>query len=74
MEKFKAKFEAIKGNLVLSGFDTQHDLQLAIKALDRLCYGLAGEVFLTSICFWRNTGERRQRNENCKRDRVFGNK
>lgn len=43
MPKFKQKFEAIKGNLVLSGFDTQHDLQLAIKALDRLCYGLAGE-------------------------------
>ena len=43
MEKFKAKFEAIKGNLVLSGFDTQHDLQLAIKALDRLCYGMASE-------------------------------
>ena len=43
MEKFKEKFEAIKGNLVLSGFDTQHDLQLAMKALERLCYGLAGE-------------------------------
>lgn len=43
MEKFKEKFEAIKGNLVLSGFDTEHDSQLAIKALDRLCYGLAGE-------------------------------
>ena len=43
MEKFKEKFEAIKGNLVLSGFDTEHDLQLAIKALDRLCYGMAGE-------------------------------
>ena len=43
MEKFKEKFEAIKGNLVLSGFYTEHDLQLAIKALDRLCYGMAGE-------------------------------
>ena len=43
MEKFKEKFEAIKGSLVLSGFDTQHDLQLAMKALDRLLYGLASE-------------------------------
>ena len=43
MEKFKEKFEVIKGNLVLSGFDTEHDLQLAMKALDRLCYGLASE-------------------------------
>lgn len=43
MEKFKEKFEAIKGNLVLSGFDNEHDLQLAMKALDRLCYGLASE-------------------------------
>ena len=43
MEKFKEKFEVIKGNLVLSGFDTEHDLQLAIKALERLCYGMAGE-------------------------------
>ena len=43
MEKFKEKFEAIKGNLVLSGFDSEHDLQLAIKALERLCYGMAGE-------------------------------
>lgn len=43
MEKFKAKFEAIKGNLVLSGFDNEHDLQLAMKALERLCYGMASE-------------------------------
>ena len=43
MEKFKQKFEVIKGNLVLSGFYTENDLQLAIKALERLCYGLAGE-------------------------------
>ena len=43
MEKFKEKFETIKGNLVLSGFDTEHDLQLAIKALERLCYGMASE-------------------------------
>lgn len=42
-EKFKAKFENIKGNLVLWGFDTERDLNMAIKALDRLCIAMACE-------------------------------
>lgn len=40
---FKDKYENIKGNIVLWGFDTERDLKLAMKALDRLCIGMAGE-------------------------------
>lgn len=47
MEKFKGifnlNFGAFKGGLVLSNFDTEHDLNLAIKGLERLCMFMAGE-------------------------------
>ena len=42
-EKFKDKFEAFGGNLVLWGFDTERDLKLAKEALERLCRIMAGE-------------------------------
>lgn len=42
-EKFKEKFEAFGGNLVLWDFDTERDCKLAKEALERLCRIMAGE-------------------------------
>lgn len=41
MKQFISVFKHFDGNLVLHGFDTEHDLKLAEKALERMLAVLA---------------------------------
>lgn len=41
MKQFSSVFKHFDGNLVLHGFDTEHDLKLAEKALERMLTALA---------------------------------
>ncbi|MCH5315450.1 MAG: hypothetical protein J1E81_06020 [Eubacterium sp.] len=43
MKGCKGIFKHYNGNLVLSGFDTEHDLHLAEKALERMLNSMACE-------------------------------
>ena len=46
MKGYKKVFKAHDHNLVLSGFDTEHDLRLAEKALERLLSVMAeGSIY-----------------------------
>lgn len=46
MKGYKGIFKHYNGNLVLSGFDTEHDLKLAEKALERMmCVLACGSIY-----------------------------
>ena len=45
MKKYDDVFKHYDGNLVLHGFDTEHDLHLAEKALERLLTAMAEMSF-----------------------------
>lgn len=45
MKGYKDVFKHFDGNLVLSGFDTEHDLELCKKALERMLTCMAEMSF-----------------------------